>query len=318
MRDDNADGSPVAENGWHQGAILPPSLVAALVADHQFPTAIVARGEVRRGWLGWFFTAWKQAKARQRSAILLNPGSDCWMVISQDCDLLQAEWSKEPYVEILRIRLAREDEHLPQWLTNPRDIQFSDPPTERKHRYVSSVHDRMRIDRTYLADCRPDPTRTFDRENVSRVCRWITRRYVRAAFPDAFNERAKRALESLTKKTSELSKEGDLLTGIYMLVTEAELRPDEDYRVAVWGTMRVQDFEHPGRHQVAQKILNLLESTLGVCQGIEFVDCQLKSEQDVTLDHLHTWKRWDFDVLSLRPKHKNDALPAVKNLPPDQ
>lgn len=319
MRNDEADGTLVAENGWRQGSILPPSLVSALIADHQIPAATVPRGKSKPGWLGRIITALKQAKARQRDAILLDPTADFWMVISQDCDLVQSDWLKEPYVEIVRIRLAQEDESLPQWLTNPRDLQFSDPPDQRKHRFVCSVHDRVRIDRMYLIDRKPELSRTFDRENVRRICHWISRRYVRAAFPDAFNDRVRPELNPLKdKKNSVLYKQSDLLTGIYMLVTEAELGPDEDYKVVVWGTMRVQDFEDKERHQVAQQILDLLESKLGRCQGIEIEDCQLKSEQDVTLDHLHTWKRWDFDVLSLRPKRKNAPLPAVDNLPPDQ
>ncbi len=318
MRNGNVDGTLVAENGWRQGAILPPSLVTALIADHQIPAAMVGRWESKTGWLGSFITALKQAKVRNRNATLLSPTSDCWMVISQDCDLVQTDWSKEPYVELIRIRLAKDDEHSPRWLTSPRDLQFSDPPDQKTQRFVCSVHDRVQIDRKYLTDCKPDPSRTFDRENVRRVCLWIARRYVRAAFPDAFNERAKPTLDSLKKKSSDLYKQSDLLTGIYMLLTEAELGPDEDYKVVVCGTMRVHDFEDPERRQVAQLILDLLESTLGLCQGIEIEDCQLKSEQDMTLDHLRTWKRWDFDVLSLGPKRTNDPLPAVENLPPDQ
>lgn len=318
MRDGIDDGALVAENGWRQGSVLPPSLVTALIEDHQIPATIVPRAESKKGWLGRLVTALKQAKTRSHNAALLEPTSDWWMVISQDCDLVQTDWVKEPYVELIRIRHAKDDEHPPKWLTSPRDLQFSDPPDEKTHRFACSIHDRVQIDRKYLSDFRPDANRAIDRENVRRICLWVARRYVRAAFPDAFNERVESAVDSLTKKSSELYKQSDLLSGIYLLVTEAELGPDEDYKVVVWGTMRVQDFEKPDRREVAQRILDLLESSLGSCDGIEIDECELVSEQDLTIDHLRLWKRWDFDVLSLRPKRKNDPLPSVEDLPPDQ
>jgi hypothetical protein len=91
MRNDEADGILVAENGWRQGSILPPSLVCALIDGHQIPAATVPRRESRSGWFGSLLTAWKQATLRRRSATNLKADSDRWMVISQDCDLVQAD-----------------------------------------------------------------------------------------------------------------------------------------------------------------------------------------------------------------------------------
>ena len=109
-------------------------------------------------------------------------------------------------------------------------MQFSDPAGRKKApRFVCSVHDRVRVDRKYLTDYNPDDARAFEAENIKRICRWIARRYVRAAFPNAFNDRVKSALDALTDRKTELNKQSDLFTGIYLRVGEAELRPDEDY-----------------------------------------------------------------------------------------
>jgi hypothetical protein len=318
MGNSEVDGILVAENGWRQGSILPPSLVCSLIAEHQIPAVVVSRRESPSGWVGWLLTAFKQAFLRRHAASNLNADSDRWMVVSQDCDLVQADWSKEPYVELILIRPSKGNQLPPAWGQSPREMQFRDPPGEMiPQRFVCSVQDRVLIDRRYLSDAKPDQRREFDRENVKRICHWISRRYVRAAFPDAFNDRVKSALDSLTDRKGQLSKQSDLLTGVYVRVAEEELETDNSYEMIIWAAMRPRDFEEPQKNAAAQQLLDLLEATLGSCTGIDIVECLLKSEQDITLDHLHEWKRWDFDVLSLRPKRKNDSLPRVDDLPPE-
>jgi hypothetical protein len=318
MRYDDYDGTLVSENGWRQGSILTSALINVLIAEHQIPEAIVSSNEAKSGFLSRFFMAIKRAALRKQAVIEMDSHHDRWMVISQDCDLLQPDLSKEPFVELIRIRPASGSHLPPAWGQSPREMQFNDPPgLNGGTRFVCSVHDRVRIDRQYLQNQKPDHDREFNKENVKRICHWISRRYVRAAFPDAFNDRVKPSLDSLTDKKSQLNKMSDLLTGVYIRVSEAELEIDEDYEVIIWASMRPQDYEDYDRNTEAQELLGLLESTLGSCRGIEIVECELKSEQEITLDHLRTWKRWDFDVLSLRPKKKSDPLPPVDNLPPE-
>ena len=317
MDDRFSDAASVAENGWRQGSVLPPALVSLLIKERQIPATIIPQADFVSNWLGALLNPFKRASIWRRNASLLDPANDRWLVISQDCDLVQNDWNKEPYVELLRIRPADDNEHLPQWLTNPRDLQFSDPPDTKSQRFITSIHDRVLIDRRYLVDENPDRARTFHRENVRRVCLWVSRRYVRAAFPDEFNFRTKDVLGSLKKKNSSLYKQSHLLTGIYTLVTEDELGPEDEYDVSIWGTMRIRDFSDPEIRRVAQEIIDDLMQALDGCPGIDVVDCQLKSEQDVSLDHLHMWKRWDFDELSLRPKNKAAQVPPVQDLPPD-
>jgi hypothetical protein len=319
MLHDEADGTLVAENGWRQGSILPPSLVRALISHHQIPAATIPCTASRSGWFGRLQTAWKRAALQREAAADFNPDSDRWMIISQDCDLVHADWSKEPYVELIRIRPAEGNRLPPAWLQSPREMLFSDPPGEKNSpQFVCSVHERVCIDRKYLVDSEPDQARELDKEHVKRICHWVARRYVRAAFPDTFNNRVKPALDSLAKhRSNPFSKQSDLMTGVYVRVTESELEAHEDYEVIIWAAMRPRDFDDEEKRQTAQESLDELEATLGSCGGIEIVECLLKSEQDITLDHLHSWKRWDFDVLSLRPKKKNDPLPPVDDLPPN-
>ncbi len=315
MRNDESDGMRIEEHGWRQGAILPSSLVRTLVAEHQIPGVTVPRADSRPGWFGRIQAALKLASTRRRNAQTINADTERWMVITQDCDLVQPDLDKEPYVELIRIRPAEGNPLPPPWGQSPREIQFGDPHGGKNApRFVCSIHDRVLLDRRYLTDHRPDDSRAFEAENVRRLCRWVSRRYVRAAFPNEFNKRVKSALDALTDRRTELNRKSDLFTGVYVRVSETELEPAEDYEVLIWAALRPHDFDAPEKKTAAQELLDLIEAQLGSCPGIEILECELKSEQDITIDHLHEWKRWDFDVLSLRPKKKNDPLPPVEEL----
>ncbi len=310
------DASQVSANGWRQGSVLPSDLVAILINEHQIPAVNSCQSKARSGWLGKYLTAWRHAVERVRLAKNLQPETDRWMVVSQDCDLVNADWSKEPYVELIRIREAGTGDVAGEWLTSPRTLLFRDPLTDKSSpKLTCSIHDRVLIDRKYLVSHRPSSDLSLAPENARRICHLIAQRYVRAAFPDAFNNRVKKSLDSQrTRKSGALYKNSDLLTGIYMRVSEEELPDEQPYKVFIWGAMLVIDFENESSRRKAQLSLNELEAVLGTCDGIEIVECLLKSEQDITIDHLHQWKRWDFDLLSLKPKRKNDPIPEVSDI----
>ncbi len=141
MRTEDADETVIDRNEWRQGSILPPSLVHALIAEHQIPAAHVSRSDSRLGWIGRILAALKLASLRSQSASELDADKDRWMVISQDCDLVQPDWTKEPFVELIRIQPARDGLLPPPWGQSPREMQFSDPHGGKKApRFVCSVH----------------------------------------------------------------------------------------------------------------------------------------------------------------------------------
>lgn len=296
---DDSNASAVFENGWRQGAVLSRDLVLQLMSQNQIMPIFGRQG-------------------CEGSSVAIDANDDLLMVISQDCDLVQSSWEKEPFAELLRIRIAGNGNLPLPWGQNPREIQFDDPPQEHKPtKYVSTVHERYSISRRFLANAQPDTTRVISEENVKRLCLWVSRRYVRAAFPNNFNARIKRKMDELAKKQSFLDTNRDLLTAVYMRVPDNECAVDETYEIFVWGTMKIDDYQDASKREIGQRVMDLIEATLDECGGIEINECLLKSEQDVSLDHLRTWKRWDYDVLSLKPKTKDGKWPSVSELPPN-
>jgi len=316
--DDRAiNGLYVSRNGWRQGSVLPVNLVAELLDCHQLPEVIIPRSETTSGVLKSIRNGFWRAFRRTGLAKNFDPSNDIWIVISQDCDLVQYDWDKEPFVELVRVLKVSDSEGEGMWLTSPRTYVFSDPPDEKpSHRFKCIVHDRVRIDRRYLAYFSPDPHRSFAAENIRRLIHWIARRYVRAAFPDEFNNRIQSSLQKLArKKSSSLVKYSDLLTGIYLYVPEGELEPEEVYEIVLWGVVRPNVIKDQVLASHAQELVDELEALFFECDGIDVSASYLKSEQDVTLDHLHKWKRWDFDSLSLKPKQKGKPVPPIDEIP---
>jgi hypothetical protein len=110
---------------------------------------------------------------------------------------------------------------------------------------------------------------------------------VRAAFPDAFNDRAKTSLDKLTDRGSSVAKSEDLISGVYFLMTDQELPDNQAYEVTMYATVPVTMFDNPENRAAAQKVFDTIETALDSCEGIEIVESELVSEQDFTLDQIN-------------------------------
>lgn len=264
----------IKASGWRQGSVLPTALIAGI--DGLPPN--------------------------------IDGSQDLLIVVSHDCDVTNSDIDAEPYVEIVPARVvadAQKDGNR-YWGKNPRRYQFSATAAGQEVHFEICVHDMIRMPRTLLAGHVPDSTRAVNSGCVRSIVGWIAKRYVRASFPDAFNNRTKQAANDLRKQ---LKRNGHLLTGIYMLVQDDELNDGDDYNVTIWAAIRDEVFDNPRERQEAQKLLDQIESRLGTCAGVSIDASELRPEREVSLSDLALLKRWDFDDLSLR--EASEIPPAV-------
>ena len=177
------DVSQTKEAGWRQGSILSPDHVMSLQDRGLLPKDH-------------------------------DPTTTLFIVLSHDCDVTNVSFTAEPYVELL-IATALPDEGTGNFYhgKNPRNYHFS-LESDSKACYECLVHNRLNVDRHLLLGSTPDTHRTLDKHLLTRLRGWIARRYVREAFPDNFNERAKDAQKFVEKKQREVSQ---LIVGIYLL-----------------------------------------------------------------------------------------------------
>lgn len=89
-------------------------------------------------------------------------------------------------------------------------------------------------------------------------------------------------------------------TGFRSSPRKHELPEGQNYKAVLWLLMRVNLYESPDVREGAQDLTEQLEELLENVSGIEFKECRLRSEADVTLDDLRSFVSWDFDDLSHR------------------
>jgi hypothetical protein len=232
---------------------------------------------------------------------------ELWIVVSHDCDVCNSNIEAEPFVEVVPARIVEEGgrDGNKNWGKNPRKIQFALQRQDESVHYEVSIHDLTRIPKTFLS-IPPDASDSIDAENLNAIIRWISKRYIRASFPDNFNDRTRPAVRALRK---ELKQRGRLLTGIYMIVDDEELENENDYEIIVWATMRDQNYGNPDERQHAQALVDQIEAQFVACEGIDITAIELRAESEVSLADLYLLKRWDFDDLSLRDSEDSEFPP---------
>jgi len=259
------DADAIREKGWRQGsALLPDSLPGDCVFEPGLPAA-------------------------SHDALFL--------VLTQDCDLVQADFEKEPFAEVIRaVPVESADGNL-LYGKNPRRLHFQIGEIT----YAASCHERSRISRKHLAHCLPSAAHALHPHTIDLLREWVAKRYTRPAFPDAFNERVRqgkngRAIRKL------LEGAGHCFQDLYLSCdpSDCELGTGEPYRIMVWPTMGSEDHEDDDLRKAATKACVDLEALLQKCAGISVEACSLRHEGQITLDDLRYFATWDFDDLSHR------------------
>jgi hypothetical protein len=296
MRASASECDQIRAKGWRQGDVLPPELVARLIGDGQIPQPPLPRDRTGAGICGAVRSIGYLLSERKRQRKTIRIDSELWLVLSQDCDLVHDSFQREPFVELLRFQLCTEDEGAGnRWGKSPRKYSFEESNGNGRISYIASIHDRVLVDRRYLAEY--SPSRNIGSEQVRRIARWVSQRYVRAAFPDEFVRRISKAVN---KTRDKLKNKADLVTGIYVLVEDVEHPVDRDYGIVIWFAMREEDFQVSEKRNVAQTVVDLVEAAFGGSDGIVVEAAELRSEADISLDDLLRLRRWDFDDLTLR------------------
>ncbi|OGS28284.1 MAG: hypothetical protein A3J70_12840 [Elusimicrobia bacterium RIFCSPHIGHO2_02_FULL_61_10] len=234
---------------------------------------------------------------------------DLIIVVTHDCDLIHEVLKNEPVVELLLARakpLADQDGQLTLG-KNPRRLQFRLSQGGDEKLYEAGIHDRFLAPRELLTTAPPDGDRTLDQRTAEVIFSWISKRYFRAAFPDAFESRIH------PKKSwirDQLRKGGEHISAIFIFLTpDKELAAGEPYQLLIKATMRVADYEDKKKRPIAQSAIDKIAAKLAECAGIEVKEWELVSEQDVTLDDLHYLKRWDYDALSIQGDPPDSVAP---------
>ena len=255
------------ELGWRQGAILSQRL--ALLAWNHAPNRLDADEQ------------------------------EHLVVTSHDCDILNASLVKEPLVEVLRARVpdaapGQRSHHGAG--RNPRALRLSKVTVQGNVIALDfAVHDRWDIPRELLMEEAP-AARLQDKKR-RLVAVWLAKRYIRAAFPTAFDARWRGQSRAWRKL---LERHSFWIQGVYLrLHTLDELTDRVPYRCDLLLAMPSRSRNLPGWAETTEAIERQFLDFWGRFRpGIECDDIQLLTTDRITLARLESYQRFDADWVS--------------------
>jgi len=255
------DAEQIRANQWRQGCVLLPE---------QLPSQIA-------------------------TSLPLQPERDqLFYVLTHDCDLVQENFEKEPFVELLLITpVSVVDGNLTHG-KNSRMLEF----TIGVSCFRASCHDRFQADRRLLAQLKPSEAHPSDPLVCDLICHWMAKRYIRPAFPDTFNIRLNREDRAIKRF---LKKHGSDFEQIYIDCDPPsnELSEEVDYKLRIW--LVFWELEPQSNAPLlAEKLAVQFEDIITNCPGIEVIECLAIREAQVNLAHLRIMSPWDFDFLTYR------------------
>ncbi|HMJ10177.1 MAG TPA: hypothetical protein VK524_02170 [Polyangiaceae bacterium] len=261
----------IKTNGWRQGSVLQSDL-ADRVATPEFPD-------------------WSE----QHRAV----------VLSHDCDVVNASYDLEPTVELIRAMVVSDADNLLRHGRNPRRLQTEDSSGSLLD---FSIHDRWTVRRSELESSAPSAELSIQEDSLHVLVEWVAKRYTRAAFPDAFNDRTRSANKKLQQ---ELKKNGELITGLFLAISpKEECSPDQNYQVALRVTAAKETLALRTREINLVRTTNLIADALRSCKGIDVVEAELVSETLFTLADLRYFQRWDWDFRTHSGEPGGEIVPS--------
>lgn len=268
----------------------------------------------RRGWRQWSCVAstdipWVVGAAPHGASGYRADGARL-VVVTQSCDLVHESYENEPVVETFLCEPLGRDYTPDGNLTagkNPRSllIQFSVEGANYWFRLRSNG--RALVPRHRLATIDPDPSVVVTDPAVRTLQRWILNRVVRAAFPDAFNDRTQKARSKLE---SRLKKGGASLLGLYInLSSWDELPGDQAYAVDFVGLVdEGLDLVH---REAIDRLLGEVALAYEKTDGIANCEYRVQDEEQASMSLLRTHRVFPLDFLSLGDKPGGDLPPLA-------
>jgi len=274
------DGGEIAKLGWRQGAILGTEL-AALASKHAPETVV--------------------------------PDDADWLILtSHDCDIANFSIDKEPVVEVLRARVAegKKVDKQQSWGRNPRTLQLVVDASAAPKVLSCTVHDRWSVPRHVLLQ--EAPARYLPNKERRLIAEWLAKRYIRAAFPAAFDLRWRAKLKDWQKL---LKKHSEWIQGVYLRLSTLEELPE----ATPYKCHLILAVPHPKRggsgwsqkrdelEQEVQAFWNQFKP------GIEYVGVEVQGTDEITLADIEPYQRFDVDWVSF--EDDTPTVPPAADMP---
>ncbi len=217
-----------------------------------------------------------------------------YVVLTQDCDLLNPDLQKEPVAELILGHEKPKPEPLLLSGKNPRKLHLKLNLTE-KNCLEFLPQNRFFIARSYLENLKS--SETLELKDLKILIHWIVSRYKRAGFPNVFNERVSAKVEAIKKILSGYCHN---TLGVFMrLSTEKELPTDLSYSVSMLMLVEKLTYEQEDERKKIQEGFDKISELFLDVLGVDLLDdSEVKSMDAISAHEYGLLKQWDFDYLS--------------------
>ena len=167
------------------------------------------------------------------------PSKRVYIVVSQDCDVVNGDFAKEPTVEVVLAKKVKRFTDSLRSLRNPRILHVALKKLADGSPQPVAVTSSYRghIDHELLLAQGPDQSLAAEGAAVQEIAALIGRRYVRGGRPDAFDARIKPVLNEITDFLDRSVGAGMLLDVLLRIEPMDELEPGVPYDVKVYGVL---------------------------------------------------------------------------------
>jgi len=229
---------------------------------------------------------------------------DDWIiVISQTCDVVQANHPNEPFVEVLHCRRIQELRGEYQGRRSTRRLDFRPNKTSHGDVVLSAhaVADRYVIPREILRDANPDPARSLSDIAVSNLQQWYALRYTRPAWPDAFNERFDNKAKKRLSNAVKLLPIDEVEVRVAIAEKDLELDAETPYHLAVFFVVDQTAWnDDPGIREKVYASFSEFMATADACRGVVVNQevSGVKSGDEFSWQLTRVTDEWNFANLS--------------------
>ena len=269
-------------------------------------------------------TNWRQghvlppeAAARFALTNAADPGSTCVVVITHDCDLANENLDAEPHVEVIVGRTVAAASGNYSWGKAPRTLHY---PVERDGAPATVelvATEKALLRKSDLAPFEPDPRFNLDGPTLAVLRSWLSARYDRAAFADAFVTRMRETKADI-KLAKALEAHGKNVSFTYLDVDEGkcvERAEGDPYKLGVVLVFNPGD-DPDAAADAADAAAEVVETGLRARlpdggTSIRLEACFAISEEDIPVSQARVLNHWRLEYMTHRAADEQLGPPAA-------
>jgi len=241
--------------------------------------------------LGWRQGSIIEASAIEHEVLAGHASAQAFLVLNQTCDLVNDCLDKEPAVEMLPLfRIDKADTRMLNG-KNPRQIHF-EITVDGSACFVEAYAPKASLlPRGMILAAAPAANWSIGGPALKSLLAWRAARYLRTAFPDAFEYRLKPIFKNFRS----------LVEGIHEHLLSLHIRVDpfdsldagDTYEVDLLLVIRRSSHDDKNARDSLISEGTKLEKLINSADGLVCTSCKVRAPHEITLEEINDYLRWE-------------------------